>query len=419
LESYVGVYDAGGNHRIGIDRFINDAGEVVLLFADYGTSIVRQLFEQPDGSFVVGPGFAVASPADVTLRFVRNASGKVAGLTFQPAGEAERTAVKVLTRDENVSFSQSDATLSGTLILPEGPGPYPAITLLHGSGPLSRYSFGPYPRFFSSLGFAVLIYDKRGTGQSTGWRLDASTGAPDRLSPSFYPDDLRGDALSALALLQGRSDIYADRIGFWGSSEGGMLATQAAARNPEVAFAINSCGFMGPLWQTLLYQAAIDLEIAGASEAEIAEAVAFNLFALDVARTGARYEEFLRRRRELVDSGRERWIAWYIGDYQSLEQMRWSWDHVLSFDPTPALRDVKCPALGIFGEFDRATESAKASVAMRAGILAGGNRDVTIRIIPNASHSLTEQLSFTAPRGNRMAPGTFDVLREWVGARVS
>jgi hypothetical protein len=49
--------------------------------------------------------------------------------------------------------------------------------LLLGSGPLTRYSFGPCPHFFTSLGFAVLIYDKRGTGASTGVRLDASTEA--------------------------------------------------------------------------------------------------------------------------------------------------------------------------------------------------------------------------------------------------
>jgi hypothetical protein len=60
----------------------------------------------------------------------------------------------------------------------------------HGSGPLTRYSFGPYPHFFTSLGFAVLIHDKRGTGSSTGALLDASTGALTLLPAAYYPDDL-------------------------------------------------------------------------------------------------------------------------------------------------------------------------------------------------------------------------------------
>ena len=93
-----------------------------------------------------------------------------------------------------------DAKLAGTLIIPEGTAPRPAIALLHGSGPLTRHSFGPYPLFFASQGFAVLTYDKRGTGASTGVRVDASTGRA--LAPRFYPEDLRNDALAALALLR-------------------------------------------------------------------------------------------------------------------------------------------------------------------------------------------------------------------------
>ena len=101
----------------------------------------------------------------------------------------------------------------------------------------------------------MVVFDKRGTGASSGVRLDASTGAPATLSTRYYPDDLVEDALAALSFLQARAEVDRKQIGFWGSSEGGMLATQVAARSTEVAFAIDSSGFMGPLWETLLYQA--------------------------------------------------------------------------------------------------------------------------------------------------------------------
>src|SRR6185503_9539490 len=127
---------------------------------------------------------------------------------------------------EEVVISSGDAKLAGTLLLPRAKGPHPAIILLHGSGPLTRYSFGPYPHFFTSLGFAVLIYDKRGAGVSTGLRMDASTGTV--MKAAFYPDDLANDALAALRFLQQREDIDPKRIGFWGSSEGGMLTMQVA-----------------------------------------------------------------------------------------------------------------------------------------------------------------------------------------------
>src|SRR5690606_41214712 len=70
---------------------------------------------------------------------------------------------------------------------------------------------------FSSLGLAVLIFDKRGTGESTGLRMDASTGTV--MKPAYYPDDLANDALSALHFLQQRKDIDPERIGLWGSRD--------------------------------------------------------------------------------------------------------------------------------------------------------------------------------------------------------
>jgi len=75
-----------------------------------------------------------------------------------------------------------------------------------------------------------------------------------------------------------------------------MLTTQAAARSKDVAFAINSSGFMGPLWKTILYQGAAMLRAAGKPDSAIEEALAFNRFWMRVAQTGAGYDEFVARR---------------------------------------------------------------------------------------------------------------------------
>jgi hypothetical protein len=422
LQAYCGVYRLDAEHTLGVDRFINDSGEGVLLWTNHRTGAVRRMFEESVDEFSIGPGFNTHDPVQQSFSFMRDEHSRVIALMTRPLEGEDVFATKALAREEEVVFHQGDATLKGTLIHPDGPGPHPAIVLLHGSGPLTRYSFGPYPRFFNALGLAVLVFDKRGTGGSTGWRVDASTGAPEMLSPSFYPDDLLADAISALNFLRTCPGIDPDRIGFWGSSEGGMLATQVAARSPDVAFAINSSGFMGPLWQTLLYQIEINMRAKGHAQIDIEQALEFNRFALDVARTGEGFEIFLERREELVRSGKEAWIAWYIDDYSSLSQMRWSWDHVLAFNPLPSLSEVKCPILGVFGEFDLSTDAATAPVAMRNALLAADStKDVTVRVIPNASHSLMEKLSFELDQsqGNRMAPGAFDLLREWLIQRVS
>jgi pimeloyl-ACP methyl ester carboxylesterase len=412
LLPYCGVYQLTNDHSVGINRFLNDAGEGVLLFADYRTNIVRSLFEGIGGAYTMGPTFDARSPVELTVRF-EGSGGRVERLVLRKGDGIEAAARKTLSRDEEVFFQQGNARLAGTLSVPEEPGPHPAIALLHGSGPLTRHSFGPYPRFFNSLGLAVLVYDKRGTGASTGRRLDASTGTPETLWPAHYPDDLLADALAALRFLQGRAEIDGKRIGFWGSSEGGMLTTQVAARSKDVAFAINSSGFMGPLWKTILYQGAAMMRAAGKPESEIEEALAFNRFWMQVAQTGRGYDEFLARREAIVRSGKAGWLFYMNGAFSSLAQMRWAWRHILRFDPLPALRRVRCPVLGLFGQADVLTDATEASRAMRQALAAGGDRDVSVQVVPNASHSLME-----TPSRRGMAPGVFDTLRDWLLARM-
>jgi pimeloyl-ACP methyl ester carboxylesterase len=361
----------------------------------------------------MGPGFTVQSPTELTVHFQIDAQGAAQGITLRPARGTATFARKVPSREEEVSFRSGGASLAGTLIAPATPGPHPAIVLLHGSGPLTRHSFGPWPRFFNSLGMAVLVFDKRGTGASTGVRLDASTGAPRILSGRYYPDDLVDDALAAFRFLEGRPEIDRKQIGFWGSSEGGMLATQAAARSKDVAFAINSSGFMGTLWETLLYQAGALAKGRGASDIEVAETTAFTRLWMDVARTGKGYDEFLARRQAIIAGGRPSLLSYESANFTSLEQMRWVWTHILDFSPLPALKGVKVPVLGVWGEADPLTDAPKAASAMRETLSEGGNKDVTVKIFPNAGHSLME-----TPSRKGMASGVFDYLRQWLAARV-
>lgn len=409
LDAYRGLYRASADRIVGIDAFIADDGSATLLYADYQSGVVRRLFRVSDAEFVMGPDFAVQAPVELAVTFQRDGRGRIASVALLPADGAETAAPRIPLKREAVSFRNGHTRLAGTLILPDGNGPHPAITLLHGSGPLTRNSFGPYPLFFASLGFAVLTFDKRGTGESTGVRLDAGTGR--LMAEGQYPDALLGDAQAALRLLEGRAEIDSRKIGFWGSSEGGMLTLQIAARSPDVAFAINSSGFTGPLWQTALYQAGAYPRLAGRSDAEIEDSVAFTKQWLDVARTGEGWDAFAAKREEIRRT-QPNALFWSSGEFESVDEMRWYWDHVLSFDPLPALENVQVPVLGVFGGADPATEAPVAAANLTRAVTGGGNADVTTAIFPDAGHSLS------APTGGRMAPGVFDTLRSWLLARV-
>lgn len=407
LSHYRGVYRASAEHAIGVDSFITDDGTPTLLMSDYESGLVRRMFETAKDTFVVGQSFGTDSPVELTVVFRRDAAGIVSGISVRTASSGEHAASRVPMVEKAVRFESETASLAGTLIVPAAHGARPAIALLHGSGPLTRHSFGPYPYFFASLGFAVLVYDKRGTGDSTGTRVDASTGRA--MAPEKYPTGILADAVAAFRFLSGRSEVDPTRIGFWGSSEGGMLTTQAAAEIPQAAFAINSSGFMGPLWQTTLYQAEAYPRRAGASAADIAEYVALTQHWLDVARTGDGWNEFVARR-EAMRNKNPRALFWSSNEFESVDEMRWYWDHVLSFNPLPALARVKAPVLGVFGEVDVSTESPIAAENLRRTLTAAGNPDVTVEIFAGANHSLN------VASGAGMAPGVFETLRSWLGA---
>lgn len=408
--AYAGNYRISGDRLIGIDPFIMDDGTNALLISDYASGVVRRLFPVSETAFVMGSGFNAASPVELTVRFALDKQGDAKGISLRQADGTQSSGQRVALKREELTFQGAEARLAGTLIIPPTRGPRPAIILLHGSGPLTRYSFGPYPHFFSSLGLAVLIYDKRGTGSSTGVRMDASTGAA--MTNSRYPDDLAADALAAMRLLQQRGDIDPQRIGFWGSSEGGMLATQVAARSKNVAFAINSSGFMEPLWKTLRYQVGAILGAAGVPQAKVEKESAFVDLWLRVARTGEGWPEFRKAQESIIESDGS-WMFQSRGPFTSLEQLRWDWDHILTFDPMVALQRVQCPVLGVFGELDPLTPAARTAEDMRRVLTQAGHKDFTLRIFPKSGHSLSE-----LPDKNRMAPGVFETLRSWLLARA-
>src|SRR5262249_35278186 len=169
---------------------------------------------------------------------------------------------KTIIRTEDVSFRNGDVVLSGTLLLPPRQGSYPAVVLTHTSSPAVRTAYREAADFFIAQGFAVLIYDKRGTGASTGKRLASIA-------------DLAGDALAGLRIIQGRADINPRRIGLWGASQGGWICQVAAAGSRDVAFIILvSAPSMSPVEQEMFRTEQL-LRAAGNSESEVKAALTY------------------------------------------------------------------------------------------------------------------------------------------------
>jgi hypothetical protein len=111
LRPYTGVYRLGGDHRLGIDRFISDTGESTLLFSDYQTGLVRPMFQVSQTEFALGPSFTVRSPIELTVVFQIDGQGAAQGLTLRPTDGAATFAERVPSRDEEVVFRHGDTSL--------------------------------------------------------------------------------------------------------------------------------------------------------------------------------------------------------------------------------------------------------------------------------------------------------------------
>lgn len=128
-----------------------------------------------------------------------------------------------------VQFANGSAHLVGTLYLPKNGNHLPAVVVLHSAGAATREA-GLYRHLregLPAMGIAVLIYDRRGSGQSSG-----------NLGNSDY-ETLADDAIAGQHALAKLSWIDPNRIGFWGLSQGGWLAVLAAGRSKDAAFAIS------------------------------------------------------------------------------------------------------------------------------------------------------------------------------------
>src|SRR3954468_7990577 len=144
-------------------------------------------------------------------------------------------------------FENGDVRLAFTLDLPEGKGPFPAVVMGHGSGRVTRDQLIWASRQFTSRGFAVLRFDKRGVGESTGTFVFVGT----KDSPWVFPQ-LASDVVAGVRFLRTRPEIDPRRIGLFGGSQAGWVLP-IAARDVDVAFMVLWSGPVCSVGQEMFY----------------------------------------------------------------------------------------------------------------------------------------------------------------------
>ena len=266
-------------------------------------------------------------------------------------------------RQLEVRFRSGSVTLAGTLSIPPGAGKRAAVAFVHGSGFTNRAYLPELSAIFLRHGVAVLVYDKRGVGQSGGIY-------PGESPTAGTIDTLARDAAAAARFLAAQPEIDRARVGLTGHSQAGWIAPLAASREPAIRFLAL---FSGPA--------------VTADENDIYQ---------DLAGEGDRLPELSD---EAIDA------------------------EVLKhgpggFDPIPSIRKLRIPALWVYGGKDNIAPP-RLSARRLAPIAAEAGRDFTVADFPNANHALVETktgLTSEMLRSDTFAPGLFARVGDWLEA---
>jgi pimeloyl-ACP methyl ester carboxylesterase len=285
-------------------------------------------------------------------------------------------------RTEEVSFSNGDVTLHGTLYLPRRAGRHPAVVLVHGSGNSPRDESRFYARAFARRGIAALAYDKRGSGESSG-----------DLAAATY-QELGGDAAQAVELLRHHPQVDAERIGVRGISEGEWTGV-VAARQARAAFVVIVSGSAMTPAEQVAYETAERVRRGGYGDDAARRAGDLYRRLSAFQRTGAGRDQL---NGELQAASKEPWFAtaWYleesVPEYDRVQQLRWfpAWRARMDFDALALMAELRCPVLLQEGGADQKMDGAGAIERMRAALARGGNARFTGLLYPNATHNIIE-----------------------------
>ncbi len=246
----------------------------------FDTGESRLLYPEGSRRYVSG-GFSQREPVDLVVDFSLDPQGRAVALSWEPRGGDAVAGRRVPLVDRPARIRSGELTLHGRLTLPPGPGPHPAVVLVHGSGSeaATRYYFNG--DFLASHGIATFVYDKRGTGESEG-----------RYVMDFYA--LAGDVVAAVEWLKTQSDVDPGRIGVSGYSQGGWIGPLAASMSEDIRFVIVNYGMMDSPAEEERIETRNELRKRGVDEASLEKVDELTLAAVRIMASGFKdgWDEF-------------------------------------------------------------------------------------------------------------------------------
>jgi len=297
---------------------------------------------------------------------------------------------------EDVTFQNTKAnvSLAGTLTLPKKEGVFPVVILITGSGPQNRNEkiLGHKPflvisDYLTKKGIAVLRYDDRGFGKSTG-NFTTATSA-----------DFATDVESAIAYLKTRKEVNKNKIGLVGHSEGGLIAPIVASKSNDVSFIVLLAGTGIQGDKLLLLQQELIARDTGESEEDIKKSIQTNAKIFEMV---VKSNDDLKLKSDLTilmnetlknDPSTKIPNGMTKNEFVSMQvnQITSPWiQYFFKFNPATVLEKVTCPVLAVNGEKDLQVPPKENLTAIKTALEKGGNKNVSIIEFPNMNHLFQE-----------------------------
>ncbi|MFC1841541.1 alpha/beta hydrolase family protein [Candidatus Dependentiae bacterium] len=347
-----------------------------------------------------------------------------------------QTPYPYLQEDVTYENKASGITLAGILTLPSTNGKFPAVVLISGMGPndrdytmLGHKLFLVLADYLTRQGIAVLRFDKRGAGKSTG-----------TFDLTLTSKDFASDVLAGVAYLKTRKEIDTQKIGLIGHSEGGMIASMIASMDADKSSDISFVVLLAPAVATtvddVIAHTSMQLRADGATEKMIALDSKMRKKLLETVKQEENYDIAEKRLREIIatylkdlpeeQKKESEMLAFAITEANSdgmIAMFNSPWyRYFLTHDPVAGLKQITIPVLAINGDLDFISSAKIVSPLIAQALKQAENKDYEIVALPNLNHWFqTCKTGAMAEYGaieETMSPSVLQMISEWILART-
>jgi pimeloyl-ACP methyl ester carboxylesterase len=398
LYPYEGTFDLGNNHRITLGIFDEFKS---LVYIDLKTLKLGVLIPVSNNIFRDN------NDSTKLFMFSGNKKNNVESLKIiESSKPLMGKRVSSHTR-RTVSFVSGTRTLSGDIYIPTTKGPHPAVVFAHGSGASTR-SVGFFTTYFLQLGIAVLTFDKQGAGESTG----------DWETASF--EELADDVIAGINFLKKQTAINPKKIGLMGNSQGGWIGSMVTAKSKDVAFLLMRVGAGENVMETMLHENRGIYLADGFSEKEVDEIIKMYRNYMNVVIQRKTWEQ---GDSVILSYKNNSWFKKIypkprVKSVSSEKNFLWLSNNLL-YDSYDYLKKIRVPVLWLMAEKDWNVNSQKSYPRIMEALQKAGNKDFSVKIIPNSAHSglITKTGFYTEPFSWQYAPGFWDTMQKWLRKR--